>query len=91
MQSSSSFQMNSLIMNQRPLPPTKIYTSNLSKAATQFLFPIREQKLLLMFPQDRQFAQARVTITLQEVSASQEDSIETPEAKSNHSSPKKVS
>ena len=62
--STSSFQMNSLIINQKPLLPSRLIASNLSKAATQILFPIRDQKILFMYPQDRKFAQARVQINM---------------------------
>ena len=48
--SSIKTQMNSLIMNQKPLP-NKFF--HLSKAANQYLFPIRDQKLLLMFPKTK--------------------------------------
>jgi len=52
-------------MNQRGgLPITKFFSTNLSKAASQYLFPICDQKLLLMYPQNREFAQARITISL---------------------------
>lgn len=88
MQSTASFQMNSLIMNQRPLLPAKLFASNLSKAASQYLFPIREQKLLLMFPNDRQFAAARITVMLQEVA--EQDLDQSEPDNSNNSSPQKV-
>jgi hypothetical protein len=51
-------------MNQKPLLPSRLIASNLSKAATQILFPIRDQKILFMYPQDRKFAQARVQINM---------------------------
>lgn len=45
--------MNQLIMNQKPLPPNKqmsgiMSTTNLSKNAQIYLFPLRDQKLLFM-------------------------------------------
>ena len=76
--SGPAFQMNSLIIN-RPMPPKSQFSSihhhnlNLSKNANLYLFPIREQKLLLMYPDKEKefdFAQARVTLRMQEVKVS---------------------
>ena len=73
--SAPSFQMNSLIM-QRPIPPKPHFSSihhhnlNLSKNANLYLFPIREQKLLLMYPDKEKefdFAQVKVTLKIEEV------------------------
>jgi hypothetical protein len=84
--SSITTQMNSLIMNQKPLP-SKFY--HLSKAANQYLFPIRDQKLLLMFPKTKEFAKAQIKIYLLDSSA---DADVSPRdgVKSSNSSPKKV-
>ena len=76
--SGPAFQMNSLIIN-RPMPPKPLFSSihhhnvNLSKNANLYLFPVREQKLLLMYPDKEKefdFAQARVTLRMQDVKVS---------------------
>jgi len=47
--------MNSLIMSQRQVPSktnlssVHLMNSNLSKSANLYLFPIREQKIILMY------------------------------------------
>lgn len=71
-----SYQMNSLIMNQLPQPSKTHLSSvhnmnvNLSKNANIYLFPIREQKIILMYKEKEQelnFVQARIALRLEEV------------------------
>ena len=68
--------MNSLIMNQRPIPLKPHFSSvhhhnqSLSKNANLYLFPIREQKIILMYPDKEKefdFAQAKITLKIEEV------------------------
>ena len=74
--STPNFQMSSLIMNQRPIPPKPHFSSvhhhnqSLSKNANLYLFPIREQKVILMVPDKEKefdFAQAKITLKIEEV------------------------
>ena len=71
-----AIQMNSLIISQRPVPSkTNLssvqYTStNMSKNANQLLFPIREQKIILMYKErgpKLDFVQAKINLKLEEV------------------------
>jgi hypothetical protein len=66
--------MNQMIMNSKPLPSTKqmsMSTTNFSKYAQQYLFPIRDQKLLLMQKDMKDrincFANAKISIKVCEV------------------------
>ena len=57
---SHSFQLNSLIMSERAslsktnLSSVNLMSSNYSKSANLYLFPIREQKIILMYKGEKE-------------------------------------
>ena len=71
-----TIQYNSLIISQRPVPSktnlssVQYTSSNMSKNANQLLFPIREQKIILMYKErgpKLDFVQAKINLKLEEV------------------------
>lgn len=61
-------QMNQLITSMKPQSSLSFLSFRLSQNALRYIFPIREQKILIKRPgKDGQFAQARVVIKLEDL------------------------
>lgn len=67
-QSNFGSQMNQLITSMKPQSSLSFVSFRLSQNALRYIFPIREQKILIKRPgKDGQFAKARVVIKLEDL------------------------